>query len=361
MKTVTIFLLLLGFALTAFSQSPQLKKELDKKDAETAEEITTQFSVPAIPALNFISSDPSDISRPSDIKELAASLYNGIDENGNVKQGLAIEAALSEMVPIKIDPEDYRNNGIKYMLYNTQFSLGSIATSGDSASTDLGWGVRITLFDKADPMTNRDYIDEFESILLGCGPKKPGETVSDDKLKDCVLNADRPIAKNFAEERWNARWLTVAYAGGSRLKGSELSEGETLGHQVWASGGFPFKNWGQISYLAKWSREFNEETSMDIEEFEIGTKLLVGTKSYNLFAEASYNPLLNESDLEMNEMIETDEAFSWLVGVEFKITDGIWVVTGLGEEAQRIVGTDGIQLLSGIRMGISDKSRIEKK
>ena len=59
-------------------------------------------------------------------------------------------------------------------------------------------------------------------------------------------------------------------------------------------------------------------------------------------------------------MIVTNKTFLWIVGIEFKITDGVWVVAGLGEETERIIGNDGIQLLSGLRMGISDKSRLKK-
>jgi hypothetical protein len=354
MKSIIVTSLLIGFTFSGFAQN------LEDKKVEGAEKISTDFSVPAIPALDFISSDPSDISRPSNVKKLAAGLYNGIDEQGNVKQGLAIEAKIAEYLPLRIDPSEYRNNRLKYILYNTQLSLGTIATSGDSTSTDLGWGIRLTIFDKSDPMTDKDYIEEFEDIMRQCGPQNPLDTISNENFSKCISERDRPILEKFTKEKWNASWLTLAYAGGSRLKGSQISEGKTLGHQVWLSGGLPIKHWGQLSYLAKWSEEFSEETSQNIQEFEIGGKLLVGTKSYNLFTEVSYNPLLNKADFEMNRMVMTDKVFSWLAGVEFKITEGVWAVAGLGEEAERIVGNDGIQLLTGIRMGISDKSRLKK-
>ena len=238
--------------------------------------------------------------------------------------------------------------------------MGTIATSGDSTSTDLGWGVRLTICDNSDPMTDNEYIKEFENIMLSCGPQNPLDTISDEVFSKCISEKARPILEKFSKEKWNASWLTLAYAGGSRLKGSQISEGKTLGHQFWLSGGLPIKHWGQFSYLAKWSEEFNEETLKNINELEIGGKLLVGTKSYNIFAEASYNPLLNKVDFEMNPMVMTDKTFSWIVGVEFKITNGVWAVAGLGEEAERVVGNDGIQLHSGIRMGISDKSRLKK-
>ncbi|WP_108805093.1 hypothetical protein [Aquimarina sp. Aq107] len=351
-------LVILLFGNLAFSQNLEGIKEEEK--TEKAEEISTEFSIPAIPALELISSDATDISRPSNIKKLAASLYNGIDENGNIKQGLAIEVMPTEYLQINIAPDEYRNNRLKYILYNTQLSLGTIATSGDSTNTDLGWGIRFVIFDNSDPMTNQDFINEFEDLMSDCGPQSPTETVTDDEFKKCLKEKEKPIADSFTKEKWNASWMSIAYAGGTRLRGSEVSEGESIGHQVWLSGGFPLKSWGQFSYLAKWSEEYNDETAMMMKELEFGGKFLIGSKSYNLFAEASLKPLLNKDDFESNVMVETDDFFSWTAGIEFKVSNGIWAVAGVGEDVNRIVGSDGIQLLSGLRMGISDKSRLKK-
>lgn len=351
------YFVLLVFILSGFTVIAQTEKE----EVEFSEEISKEFSVPAIPALDIISSDPDDISRPSNVKKLAVALYNGIDENGKVKQGIAIEFKLAEYLPIvNISPEEYRNNNFKYLLYNTQVSVGTIATSGDSTSTDLGWGVRLTIFDNSDPMRNRLYREELENILLKCGaPALPTDSIaSEEEISKCLKKRKRPVKDSFDKERWNASWMTLAYAGGTRLNGSQISEGKIIGHKVWISTGFPINNWGQHSYLIKWSNEFSEEANGFLNEIEIGSKFLAGGKSYNVFGEVSYNPLLNKDGID--NMIITDKKFSWAVGVEFKISNGVWAVTGIGEEAQRIVGNSGLQLLSGIRMGISDKARLKK-
>ena len=99
--------IVLSFALSSSLLGQDASKEVDNQEVEFAEQISAEFSVPAIPALNFISSDPDDISRPSNVKTLAAGLYNGIDEEGKVKQGLALEARIAEFIPINISPEEY--------------------------------------------------------------------------------------------------------------------------------------------------------------------------------------------------------------------------------------------------------------
>lgn len=342
-----------------FSQTlTNAEKQKAEEDAkETAKEISTEFSIPAIPALSLISSDPSDISRPSNVKRLTSTLYNAIDENGRVKQGLAVEVKPADFFSINISPEEYRKNSFKYILYNTQISLGTIATSGDSTSTDLGWGLKFTIFDDSDPMKHKSFIKKFEKAISKCAPNSPADSLPS---KDCLLNAKKEVLVSFTKEKWNAKWMSIAYAGGTRLNGSEISEGKSIGHQVLLTGGFPIVTWGQFSYLAKWSEEYNEETAQMMKEAEFGGKFLVGSESYNLFAEASFNPLLNKDDFQNNIMVKTDNSFSWTVGIEFKISNGVWTIAGIGEDVDRIVGSNGIQLLSGLRMGISDKSRLKK-
>lgn len=325
--------------------------------ADVSEEIATKFAAPANPALEFISANSSDISRPSNIKQLAAGLISGIDGNGKVKQGLAIEVAPFSYLQIKITPEDYRNNILKYMVYNTQVSMGTVAISGDSKSTDLGWGGRVTILDKSDPMANEEFISDFEDALDKLKPANPGDAPTAAQLT-AYKDAIDALKDKWLKEHWNAEWITIAYAGGSRLGESKLSKRGSLGHQILIAGGIPVKEWGQMSFLAKWTNQQNNGLSHKLEEMKIGQRFLIGGKSFNFFEEISFNPLLNKKDFEGNNLVDTQKAFSWTVGIEFKVTDGVWVVTGLGENANRIVGAKGIQVTSGLRMGISDKSRL---
>ena len=57
--------------------------------------------------------------------------------------------------------------------------------------------------------------------------------------------------------------------------------------------------------------------------------------------------------------LDPDQVFSWTVGLEFRLTDKLWLTAGLGEEADKIIGNNGIQLISGLRTGISDHARLK--
>ena len=361
---ITLLVLSLAYSMTlAQTNSENDITNQHKSDSDSI--INTSYSIPLIPALDFISSDPTDISRPSSVRALAASLYNGIDQDGRVKQGFAIETKLSKLLGISITGDEYIKGGLPYMLYNTQLSLGSVAASGDTTDTDLGWGLRITLFDKADPMANRPYRDTIATAFLDCLPG-PDNPMTEEEVNACLAQKKqaqngKTRRENFIASNWNASWMTLAYAGGTRLKGSKLKKGtETnLGNEVWLAGGVKLDSWGQFSYMAKWSQTSRVEIDELINEFNLGAKLLIGQPQYNIFGEFSYNPLVYPGSYENNMMIDPDQVFSWTVGLEFRLTDQLWLTAGLGEEADKIIGNNGIQLISGLRTGISDHARLK--
>lgn len=356
MKALTTLWIAVLSVLLHAQEGTALRQQVEESDA-----VGRELSVPTIPALTFISSDPSTVSRPSGVKKLAASLYNAIDEESRVKQGLAIEVKLSEYLPIAVSPEDYRRNFLKYVYYNTQASLGTVATAGDDVGTDLGWGLRMTLYDHSDPMANKAYLNEFEQVMLRCAaPAFPGDQQSAEEIAECMSGADRPVKEDFARAFWNAGWLALAYAGGSRLSGSRLSGGTSIGHQVWLAGGVPLQHWGQLNYIARWAHQFNDRIAHYTQEAELGAKVLLGGSTFNVYGEFGYTPLINKDALRAVEMAEVDEVFKWTLGVEFRLTTGVWVVTGIGEQASRIVGQAGPQVLSGLRFGIADKAKLKR-
>lgn len=352
------FLLFSAFTFISIHCLGQNQAEVQKETSDKI--VNATFSIPAIPALELISSDPEEISRPGTTRELAASLYNSIDENGRVKQGIALESKFSELVGYTISMQDYLNNYWEYLAYNAQVSLGSVATSGDSSSTDLGWGLRVTLFDNSDPMKSNDFRQQVSVSFLDClsSPSNPRTQL---EIETCLADSMNNLKEEFTKNNWNSSWMSIAYAGGSRLKGSELKKGtqSSLGHQLWLSGGLKLSTWGHLGYLVKWSSTSRVEINESLQEFEVGGKLLLGKPTYSIYAETSYIPLLNSSVFETEPLVDEENVFSWSIGVEFRIADGLWVTSGLGEEAEKLAGSKGVQLIAGLRAGIADKARLQ--
>jgi len=354
MKHALITSLLLCFFSNQFAFS-----QTDEKVKEASEEIIqSTYSIPKIPALEIVSADPNTISRPTTAREFATSLYNAIDATGRVKQGLAFEVKPNFIFKEPINLQEYQNNKMAYILENTQVSLATVATSGDSSSTDLSWGLRIVFYDATDPMANSKFTNDVAQAFLDCAPSMPGESDEEAELK-CLAEKIKKYKDEFAKEHWNDSWLMFAYAGGTRLSGSQLTEGKIVGHRAWLAGGLKLGHYGQLGYQAHWARELKTESTQYFNELGLSSRLTLqlGKPTINFYAEASYQPLLNKDDFKNNPEVNIDKSFVWSSGFEFKVSNGLWATAGLGKNAERIAGEDNIQILSGLRLGFSDKKR----
>lgn len=338
-----------------FSQSEEKIKELSEDIVQST------YAVPKIPALEIISADPNTIARPTTAREFATSLYNAIDATGNVKQGLAFEIKPNYIFKEPIDLNNYQNNKMAYMLENTQISIATVATSGDSSSTDLSWGIRIVIFDKTDPMVNQAFTQAVaQQFLAEAAPENPDTSDGDVEVGTLASILNR-YQLEFAAAHWNDSWLMVAYAGGTRLSGSNITQGKIVGHRAWLAGGLKLGHYGQLGYQASWSRELKTESTQYFNELGLSSRLTLqlGKPTINFYAEASYQPLLNKDDFKNNPEVNVDKSFVWSSGFEFKVSNGLWATAGLGKDAERIAGQDNIQILSGLRLGFSDKQRLQ--
>ncbi len=355
MKTKITIVLVLFSGIIFF-----VKAQENNIGEATEDIIQNTYSVPTIPALEVVALDPSNISRPATAKEFVASIYNGIDANGKIKQGLGFEVKPNYIFNEPVTLQEYQNDRFRYILENTQLSIATLATSGDSTSTDLSWGIRLVLFDKTDPMQDSVFTNKVTNAFLKCAPIGPGESDEEKELK-CLAEPVKEYKEEFIQENWNASWLMLAYAGGIRLSGSELTQGEIIGHKIWLAGGLRMAHWGQLGCQAQWSRSLKEESNIYFSELGISSRVTVklGKPTINYFAEATFKPLLNKDEFDDQPEVNTDASFAWSSGFEFKVARGIWATTGLGRDAERIVGNNNIQLLSGFRLGISDKQRLK--
>jgi hypothetical protein len=350
--------LFINFSIVLFgSFIGLLAQEQDTKEA--AEDIVqSNYSIPEIPAFEIAASDPSNISRPTTAKEFAMGLYNAIDARGNVQQGLGFEVKPNYLFKEPIDLTAYQTGKMAYLLENTIVSLATIATSGDSSSTDLSWGLRIVIFDRTDPMVNTEFTQAVAQAFLTCAPDLPGGG-NEEAERECLSEKIKAYKEAFAEEHWNDSWMQFAYAGSTRLSGSQLTQGQLVGHKIWLAGGLKLGHYGQLGYQAQWSYTLRPESRSYFNELGLSSRLTfkLGAPTINFFIETTYQPLLNKDDFASVATVNVDNSFVWSSGFEFKVADGLWATAGLGKNAERIAGADNIQVISGLRLGFSDKAR----
>src|SRR5438552_980093 len=108
--------------------------------------------VPESPAFTALGVTPAKVARPSSGKDLAASLLNGVDSNGNLQTGFAID-----MIPYLLAAQshlrisEYRSSYLTRFIARASLSFGMVKGVTDDKSSHFATGLRLSLFDRGDP------------------------------------------------------------------------------------------------------------------------------------------------------------------------------------------------------------------
>lgn len=304
------------------------------------------YAVPASPAFTFLEATPGTVARPTTARALAGSVLDGISATGQVQQGIALDLAPWSLFPsIRIPLEEYQSSPASYILANTQVSFASVRAAADSADTDLGFGVRVTLFDRSDPMGHRGYTDTLRRMLAACLPDQPTEG-AEAKADACAHDVSEAWRKKWLDRsgNWNGAGLSFAVAGGWTLENSLVTDTEWRGAAGWISGAVPILTSGQI--LGQVRYDLAEEDAR--EGLSYGGRLFWGSATMNLFLE-----LAGDRRGDVNHEPE------WTAGFEFRASNDLWLSAGFGSRDEGDAGQRGV-LIADLRWNIADAPRLTR-
>jgi hypothetical protein len=347
----------LSVAATAHAQPDAGHAAAGDSVRSTAAAQNSIFAVPESPAFTYLGMSPTRIARPTTARDLGVQLLDGVDSLGRSVQGFAIEVTPWLLRPAwQITLDDYRKSRLKYMFANLQMSLGTVKTSGDSASTDMAFGLRVTLIDHGDPMLSKEYEDGLVKILKN-GPS-PDVVLDDHRMAE--FNAAKSakigaLRQQWLRERWNAARLVLAGATGLRLLESQLDRSYGLGGGVWMSGAAPVSGWGQLLGMVQWNYRRALGASPKQSLLSYGARINAGSERANAYAEVvSMNELNARSGADAS-------SGQWSGGVEFRLAAGLWAATGLGSNFGLEAGADRVVVVANLRWAVSGKSRIDPR
>jgi hypothetical protein len=315
-------------------------------------------AIPDAPAFTFLNATPTSISRPGTARDFGVALGNGINESGQVRQGLAFDVGVWQFIRgVRITSADYRASTAKYALYNTQFSLGTARSAGDSASTDLAIGIRTLLFDNSDPMKSAEFLTEIRPLQQKCGePKKDagGNDVlpTPEDEQRCIGEVNVAARERWFKANWNSTALALAVAAGSRLEDSRATRQEWNGWSGWLVGTFGLGASGLVSYQARYDDRVDfENDEAHRRTLTFGARAAAGSPVLNAFLE-----LLGTTQLKPSS--EGPKHAKWSGGVEFLAAQGLWVSTGFGNSyAPATKSGDRVLLIANIRWNVSQGPR----
>jgi len=319
-------------------------------------------AVPENAAFIYLGITPTNISRPGSIRDFGAAVLNLVDENGNVRSGFALEASPWTLIPgLSVPLDRYQSNWLAFVLANTQLSLATTRTSGDEGPTDLAVGLRLTLYDAADPMRDREFTrmlaERLRAALANCdGLTDANPDVPEDLVQRCVDREMRRANQEFSTEsanRWNAMRLAVGVASGWQFAESRLGDGSSSGFRGWLTGAAPVHDFGQLLAQLTYTHRPRLGTDSRFNLLSYGARLAVGASTFNAFLDVVGEARSGTTD-------GTDDTYAiWSGGVEFRVGSGLWLSTGFGSRYSALNEETSTFVVADIRWGTSSASRLQ--
>ncbi len=167
------------------------------------------LGVPDSPLFVAMGLAPSEVIRPGSPKELVTSLLSGVDQNGNVQTGFALDLSPYMLgFGDQVTLHHYRDNYMTRLLARSQLSVATAKGSDEEdESTRLGIGIRITPFDLGDPRTDKGLSRCFKDKLTRGSSKEAdalralADEIEDRAIEDAEngLSDEQIQARNAAE------------------------------------------------------------------------------------------------------------------------------------------------------------------
>lgn len=358
---------------------PDIKRD-DKASVDSL--LHLDFQVPDNPAFKTLGIDPSEVLRPSEIKDLAMLVAPGLSKN------LALEWSPGRIRARnkKWKLTDYDSSGVKRAWVNSAFSAGTKVEEGEgiAAPFQLGIGYRVQfLSEKADPLRNPEFktrIDAFnnsrrkirvyyaeEVLKKSCAPgdascryKDSDLTVgwlirprtalerqdsSDfvdwvahvdtttlsqerkEQVKEVRKNSLKSILKDLRSSTWNARRFDMAVAWSGRSKDSTLDALSYNSLHLWATLSLPLGKHGQVLLGGTFVNTLDAD-SLGVTQVITGNgRAYYGAERIKGFVELQYKQTTYDRDQD-----PTAAALLLSLGLEAKIIGNLGVVASTGIE-----------------------------
>lgn len=324
-------------------------------DSTLIKQFRLNFAVPDMPAFKALGSDPSDILRPSDIKDIAV-MVSDFSNKGQFTLPRTFAAEISPGLLIassSVRLQEYQENALLRFALKTRLSIGSQRSDTGNNVYSAAAGIRLVLLDKGDFRNDKNFlkthviqnnsninalITQAKSIYVSrCNIQGPPIIDLDNpdscfknildslKISSSIAAYKSSISSAMAQYKsvhWNAARIEMAYAA---LGNSPDSLGKDLKlekHSVWAIGAFPLQSWGQVLIGATYNYVRNIPANNFYSAYSASSRLYIGSNRVKAFAEAQYK----------GDEKAKQESLLLNLGGEFNIRDGIWLHFSAGAD-----------------------------
>lgn len=372
------------------------------QDINNVKQGQLDFSVPDSPAFTALGVTPQTISRPATPRDFAANLLGGVDENGNLQTGVAIDTApymlfYGEKLSLHTyqghDPakrDSWRRISLVRNLARTQLSIGTTKGPTESdKSSKIAVGVHFTPYDKGDPRMDFGFLQDLASASRSAkkqfdqdwcrtgNPCQGGEPLLDSDeviekysaaLKEAIQKKTRGLY-DAARKRWKRSAWVIAFAPTWTSPDGTLQKSTYTGSTSWSSLSYGFEgvpgleeNALVVAHVRYRDKELAHDTLDATKTFFqrsllVGGRVLIGNADTHGSLETAYvttHPLASTAFPERPEQF-----FRLTFGAEHKIAANLWLNIGVGGESGRKNDQNKLFILSSFKWGTSNKAQYQ--
>ena len=332
-----------------------------------ADLIGADLSVPSSPAMAVLGMTGTEVQRPAFPRDFAASLVRGFDSQGKAKNAIALDIVPVALFAPKmiVTKHDYATDYVTQLMARTTVSLASSQVEGDSDASQLAAGIRVGLYDKADPgLYAAKTANCIKEELLNIPPNPDPLDLSDKwytKFKDSANKTCRLAALEF--DLWAKPALYVGYAQGWYSASGAVKDADSSAKALWASYSTGFGRTSEEAengekadnvrtllqlYLARRLDERVEDPA-DADQLvrEDRSELIARVR----FGKKKWHGYIDGGFARVNTAGAGNQNVRRLgLGFEYQLRDDLWLVAGSVRETGFVAG-DRKLVSTGLRFG----------
>lgn len=356
---------------------------------EKFRKFSTQFAVPDSPAAHVLNVAPEKVIHAETPKQLVTELINGLDENGNLQNGFAIDFAPMQIYLGRkhIDLQRYAlgakgifsEKGItEYfmrVLGRTQLSFATVrGSSDDDKSGKFALGLHTTLIDAKDRAILAGLTDtrgpELDS-LSGPTVDELVENYGERELSQARFKKD--ALGRIANFLWDHASWSVGAAPAWIAEDAEARDYQWNGLTAWSTFSLSWKpketSWmWPLDFLLHFRYRSDEKIPVadalplgpgftpDPAEMFVNQDawlgvagLRLGRKDFFVTGTATYTNLRQHRR-------GSDDTFRYSIALEKKITSNTWLSLSLGTETGGEDEKEPLFVLAGVKLGLDGES-----
>ena len=343
----------------------------------SAEDILTSYdfdrALSATPAFEALGLSPETVTSPSTPRELATDLINGVDQNGILQHGVAIETAVFRLIGTHTSLREYQTSpGARY-LYNFSLSIATSKAAEKSDAVQLAIGIKEVLYESPehDPYRNPEIEAAATTLRNDVAGWKGDYNAPPPSFSEAHLQAYKNAVDDFSKHKWQGAIWTAALASTWNSESGKLSDLSGTGFTTWTAFayGSPQNRSFQMGANDPVNMQFvaelryrdaehvidpNDKTHVATQNtFLAAGRFRFGSDTFNGFAEGGYVRV-------WHGLNGDDDGWRGAVGLEKKLAPNVWLVLSAGQQfGGGTVAGNELFVLSSLRFGTADKAQFK--